>query len=264
MAVNEKFFKIFKLLAPKSNAFSLFIQKKLTKFFEGLTVIPDNFRSFLHQIFFDIFPENTRELEMWREQFGIQYFPTDDTQRRNLITTEWRSSGGQGKDYIQSQLRSAGFNVQIHENNPAVDPNIFLSSNFVMQAGGANAYAGRPDAFAGKTGGDLLVNGPILTNVPNYLAVAGFDNCVCGNVVGHCGYFEKINTYDKVYQITTDPDYWPFFFFIGGDATRDPTTHALTAIENANIQSDRKEEFKRLILKLKPAQTWVGLMISYI
>jgi hypothetical protein len=264
MAINTKFFEIIKLLAPKSLAFSLFIQKKLTQFLEALTIIPDDFRSYLHQIWLDSFPSTTRELELWRNQFGIQYYPDDESQQRQMIATEWASKGGQGKDYLQSQLQSAGFEVQVHENNPAIDPDILLSSLFVMQCGGTNAYAGRSDAFAGKTGGDLIVNGPILTNVPLKIAIAGYINCCCGNNAAHCGYFEKIKTHDRVYEITNDQDYWPYFFFIGGDATRDPVTHEITEIANANVQANRKDEFKRLILKLKPAQSWVGLLISYV
>ena len=98
MATNEKWFKILKLLSPKARAFSLFIQKKLTQFFEGLTVIPDDFRDYLHQVWLDAFPSTTRELTKWKEQFGIIYFPTSESDQRDVIDTEWKSEGGQGKD----------------------------------------------------------------------------------------------------------------------------------------------------------------------
>jgi hypothetical protein len=264
MAFNEKFFKVIKLLAPKSRAFWMFVEKKLTNFFSGFTAVPDDFREYLHQIWFDVFPSTTRELEKWGEQFGVQFFPQNESDQIMVIDTEWKSKGGQSAYYIQAQLQNAGFNVQVHENNPPVDPDIFLSSNFVMVAGGPNAYAGRSDAYAGRTGGELLVNGPILTNVPSYLSIAGNPNCCCGNAIAYCGYFQKMNTYDKIYSITDDPTYWPFFFFIGGDATRDPVTNELTNIENANVPFNREKEFKNLILKLKPSQTWVGLLNSYV
>lgn len=264
MAVNEKFFKIIKQLSTKSKSISLFVQKKLVQFFEGLTALPEDFRNYLHQIWLDIFPETTRELEMWKDQFGIEYFPDDDEDQIDVITAEWQSMGGQSAYYLQSELQKAGFGVQVHENNPPVDPDTFLSSQFVMIANGPNAYAGRSDAFAGRTGGELLVNGPILTNYPLYLSYAGNENCVCGNTVGHCGYFAKIVGYDKTYEVTDDPDYWGSFFFIGGDATRDPITNELTDIANANVSNSRKDEFKRLILKLKPSQTWAGLLINYV
>jgi len=263
MAFNEKFFKIIKLLLPKSNAFAIFIQKKITQFFESLTAIPGDFRDYIHQIFLDIFPTTTRELLKFKDQFGIIYFPVDEASQRETIDSEWKAQGGQGKDYIQSILRAAGFDVYVHENNPPVDPDIFLNSIPIMIAKGVNAYAGRSDAFAGRTGGELLVNGPILTNAPLYLSVCGNPNQCCGNDLACCQYFEKIKTTDKIYQITDDPDYWGYFFFIGGEATRDPITFELLTITNAIIPAQRKEEFKRLILKLKPAQSWVGLIVSY-
>lgn len=39
MAYNPRWFKVFKLLFPRANAFSLFIQKKFTKLIEGLTAL---------------------------------------------------------------------------------------------------------------------------------------------------------------------------------------------------------------------------------
>lgn len=247
---------------PKADAFSIFIQKSLTKFFESFTAIPNDFRDYLHQIWLDIFPSETREIDKWVEQFGLQYY--DESTKVETITTQWMAKGGQGKDYIQNILNEAGFNVQIHENIPPVDPDLFLNGIPVMVAGGSNAYAGRTDAFAGFQGGELLVNGPILTNIPLYLSICGNANACCGNNVGHAGYFEKIATYDKIYNITDDSDYWPYFFFIGGDATRDPITKELTVIENVNIPVEREKEFKFLILKLKPGMTWVGLMVNYV
>ena len=132
MAFNEKWFKIIKLLSPKSNAFSLFIQKKLTQFFEGLTTIPDDFRDYLHQVWFDIFPDTTRELTAWKEQFGMIYFPTVEADQIQALDTEWKLKGGQGKDYIEAQLVAAGFDVQIYENIPPVNPDFYYDDNLLV------------------------------------------------------------------------------------------------------------------------------------
>jgi len=263
MSFDEKFFKIIKLLLPKNRNFIIYLEKQLSQFFKALTSIPSDFKNYLENIFFDIFPSTTRFLDLWKDEFGFSDFPPFTSQKREAIDGEWKSIGGQGKDYIQQVLRDAGFDVYVHENIPPVDPDLFLSSVPIMVCGGFNAYCGRSDAFAGKTGGDLLVNGPIYTNEVSILSVAGEENMVCGNIYAKCRYFESMKLTDKTYFIPNNSDYWGFFFFIGGPATRN-INHELETIDTAFIPAERKEEFKKLILKLKPAQTWVGLIVSYV
>jgi hypothetical protein len=264
MAFNRRWFNIFKTLFPRGNAFSLIIQKKFTQFIEGLTALPDDFRQYIDRVWLDLFPDTTRELELWNKQFGIVPGQNSIAMQRTNLASRWANDGGQGADYIQSILQAAGFNVQVHENNPPVDPDVFLNSIPQMVAGGANAYAGRDDAFAGRTGGQLLVNGPVVTNIPLYLCVSGAEFMSAGNEAALSGYFEKLETIDKIYSIPDDSDYWGWFFFIGGDATRNETTHELETIETVNIPNSRQREFKDLILTLKPAQSWVGLLIEFV
>lgn len=266
MAFNRKYFKLFKYLFPKSNAFSLFIQKFLTQFVEGLTALPDDFRKYIDQIYLDLFPATTRELSLWEKVFGITNPSTDDAIRRNTIDQRWKLKGGQGPDYIQQVLQDNGFDVQVHENNPPIDPAFFIGISFIMVAGGFNAYAGRIDAYAGMAlNGELLVNGfiPIETSQRLFEMVAGGINGYAGNSKAVAGYFNQYITENKTYTLPTDPLLWPFVFFIGGDATRDPITHELTAIETVQIPKEREQEFKNLILLIKPAQTWAGLIIEY-
>lgn len=211
----------------------------------------------------DLFPDTTRQLDEWNETFGIGFPASDEDDQRMDIDSAWKATGGQGRDYLQEVLNNAGFDVQVHENNPPVDPDLFLNSVPVMVAGGPAAYAGNDQAFAGKTGGFLLVNGPTLTNIPIYKSVAGAVNMVAGNQFAKAGQFEKFGTQDKIYQIPDDPDLWGGFFFIGGDATRN-INNELETIENVDIPASRKNEFIRLILKIKPAQSWGGLMVNYV
>ena len=286
MAYNQRWFKVFELLFPRANAFSLFIQKKFTKLIEGLTALPHDFRNYIDQIWLDIFPSSTRSIELWEKQWGIINPAADNATRRIDLDILWKLTGGQGKDYIETTLRNAGFDVYVHENNPPVDPDNFLSGVFVMVAGGVNAYAGRSDAYAGKTGSELLVNGPIVTNTPLVLAVAGRPNSCAGNQFAVASYFEQLMTYDRIYQITDDPDLWPYFFFVGGPAVRGDAENiimsdsenvimsdgtnvvnsespALVSIDYAQIPAERENDFKALLLKLKPAQSWAGLIINF-
>ena len=268
MAFNRKYFNLFKYLLPKARAFSITIQKNLTKFFEGLTALPDNFRTFVDNIWYDIFPLTTRSPELWEEQFGIRFPNSDDTTRRNDIDTQWKLKGGQTAYYLQNMLQDAGFDVQVHENNPKIDPDTFISANFVACCGLSTSVCGNDDAYCGLTGGYVLANGfvPDSSDLRDYLMVCGydgFDDITCGQSIAVCGYFEQFVIVPVIYAIPDDSDYWDNVFFIGGDATRDPVTHELTAIETVTIDVDRRSEFEKLILKIKGVHLWAGLIIEY-
>lgn len=259
----SRFFRVIDKLLPRSRAFYLVVNKRLTQFFKGLAALPQDTKENFQNAYNDLFPNSTRHLDKWNETFGIGFPALSEDNQRMDLDSAWKATGGQGDDYIQEVLNNAGFDVQVHENNPAVDPDLFLNSIPIMVAGGPAAFAGNDQAFAGKTGGDLLVNGPILTNIPVYNSVAGALNMSAGNDFAVAGQFTKFGTVDKIYQIPDDPDLWGGFFFIGGDATRNGANE-LTAIENVNIPVERKSEFIRLILKIKPGQSWVGLMVNYV
>lgn len=269
MAFNRKYFNIFKSLLPKAEAFTIIIQKWITKFIKGLTALPDDFRKYIDNIFMDLFPLTTRSPELWEDQWGIRIISDNDTIRRNTIDINWKLKGGQSARYIQDALQDAGYNVQIHENNPQVDPDNFISGDYACFCGGPNSVCGNDDAFCGRIGGSILANGfiPETSDLRDYLAVCDGDGVTptcCGQTLAVCGYFEQFIVTEKTYTIPDDSDYWGYIFFIGGDATRDPVTHELTEIETIQISSALQIEFERLILKLKPAHTWVGMMVDYI
>lgn len=268
MAFNRKYFNLFKYILPKSNAFNITIQKWLTKFFEGLTALPDDYRDYLDTVYLAIFPDDTNSIELWEDQWGIRNPASTLSMRRNDVDIRWKLKGGQSAYYLESILQGAGFDVQVHENNPKVDPDNFISANFVMTCGMTTAVCGNDDAFAGKTGGYILANGfiPETTALRDYLMVCGWDgvdNITCGQQEAVCGYFNEFVVNPKIYSIPDNSDYWDDVFFIGGDATRNPTTHVLTAIETVTLDADRQQEFESLILKIKPVHTWAGLMIDY-
>ena len=64
-------------------------------------------------------------------------------------------------------------------------------------------------------------------------------------------------------HVPDDSDFWDFIFFVGGDATRDPVTHELTSIATVTLPIERRTEFEKLILKIKPVNTWGGIVIEY-
>lgn len=269
MAFNRKYFNLFKYLLPKADAFKIFIQKPLTKFFEGLTALPDDFRTFIENIYMDLFPNSTRSIELWEEQFGIRNPSSDMVIRKSTIDLAWKLKGGQSANYLQEKLIEAGFTeLLVHENNPEADPDNFLSDVFLMTCGNSWAVCGNDDAFAGKTGGYVLANGylPAASDVRDFLAVCGgnmWTPTYCDQTEAVCGYFEQYILEPKTYPIPNDPDIWGAIFFIGGEVTRDPVTHKITDIAKVVISVDRRQELENLILKIKPVQTWAGMIIDY-
>jgi len=166
-------------------------------------------------------------------------------------------------DDLQTILDNSGFALNVYNNSPdgpAVDPAIFLDQNFVMQAGDlTNDFAGQDDAYAGRVGGQLIVNGDIFDQRAGFFGAgevfAGNDNAVAG-------YFEELVQTLIEYDIPTDPGDFPLVFFVGGAATFAGDGSLLT-IEQGQVPSEQELQLKRIILKFKPLFTWCGLIVTF-
>ena len=223
-------------------------------------------RSFLNNLADVRNPFKTPLLEDLEREYGIltDLRLTEETRRLQLASIIYASEGTGADDDLQQVLNDAGFDVFVYQNSPdgpAVDPAIFLDQAFIMVAGGGNAYAGRADAFAGRIGGELLVNGEFFTTLPDYEVVAG--NLYAG-AGGVAGFFNDVITTKKEYLIPVDPDVWPGVFFVGGPATFDGGTGEILTIETADIPNEREQLFKRLILRKKGLYTWGALVVTYV
>ena len=108
------FFRQFQHLLPDGNAWRITIDKTLRRFFEGLISAPSDARDYVDDVYDDVLPTTTRELEQWESQFGIPRGATDLIRRAN-IAAEWTATGGQSPSYIQGVLQLAGFNVFVHD-----------------------------------------------------------------------------------------------------------------------------------------------------
>jgi len=230
---------------------------------DGMALDSDAVRVALAQLADIRNPLLTPILSDLEREYGILVDPrlTEETRRQRLNALVYNADSDGTEDDLETTLQDAGFDVFVHQNDPAVDPAIFLDQDFQMVAGGGNAYAGRSDAFASRIGGELLVNGDIFSTSPLYLVVA---NTIYAGDGSTAGEFDEMAIVPFEYEIPTDPDAWPFIFFVGGPATRDPGTGALTAIESAEIPNERQEEFKRTIMRYKPLHTWAGLIVTYV
>jgi hypothetical protein len=242
----------------------------LDKKFEALGEALDTPADFLGDLAFIRNPDKTPIFTDLELEYGIK--PNDnvsDADRLSRLKRRvYQGEKIDSPDDLQDALQAAGFtNLQVHLNDPAVDPDLFLAQAFFMVAGGYNAYAGyqplggEDPAQAGISGGEWVVNGEIVIQSPAIEMQAGGDNAYAGNASAIAGFFNNVNT--EVLEYETPPsDYWPLCFFVGGDATRDGTG-ALTNIEQGQVPSERRDELIITILEIKPLMGWCGLIVEF-
>jgi uncharacterized protein YmfQ (DUF2313 family) len=260
------FLRIYQHLLPRARAWSVVVEKFLRQFFEGLTGLPSDVKDFIDNIWFDIFPETTRQLAEWEAQFGIIAPAATEAERRETLAAQWMRGGGLGPDTLQDVLQSAGFPLFVHDPwyfTPAKairNPNLYLIDGdtdlvYVVECGEALAECGEPAALCGDTStptGTLLVN-KVLERVLEYTVGCGEPLMECGEALAQCGENTGFISGFKPYIIPSDPALWPYFWYIGGETFGDSVT----------IPSARKDELETLILKIGPAHLWAGLFVNY-
>jgi hypothetical protein len=259
-------FDIIRHLLPRARAWSLTIEKTLRKFVEGIAnglSTQDDFdgpKDFVDLVYLDLFPDTTRCLSDWEDQFGVTYTEnlTED-ERRERLAGIWSETGGQSPSYIQNALQARGFDVYVHDWWQIVD-----SSNFAVAGDGSVAGDG---TVAGSAVGNteprdpsvvLTDNTKLLTNrlqiiLPDQVMVGRTGNRVgvSGIEVGAVNGSLSVEQY---VDIPTDSDYWYYIIYIGGE----------TYGESAQIPAERQKEFEEAVLKLRPTHLWVGLIVEYV
>lgn len=257
------FLRIFQHLLPRAKAWRLTIDKQLRQFFEGLTGLGDDFKEFIDLVWYDIFPQTTRELDRWEDQFGLVKVLTSEQARRDRLEATWQALGGQSPRYIQDTLRNAGFDVYVHEwwsdavptvRNPLLVLNDGVNPlQYIANCGAQKANCGYSEAICGATvqpTGFPLVN-KIYTALVT--AICGAQAMNCGNSEAVCGATSAEYSL-KRYVIPDDVDKWRYFLYIGGAAYPNKAT----------VPVARKNEFETLCLKICPSHLWIGMLIDYV
>lgn len=272
------FLRLFKHLLPNARAWRLIVDKQLREFFQGLgNSLGDPTKLFFDEIWTDIDPQQTRELDAWEKQFGLPTSGLTEQQRRDRLDAAWKAKGGQSPRYIQDTLQAAGFNVYVHEwwvpgSEPAVGvlgsatarvPSTYLNDNVsdldYLSADGAPDMQDGDLALA-MDGATLQPTGyPLVNKIfifdPDYLAQDGGPDMQDGDLaIGMDGGLGPFGQYTlKKYVIEPIPDTYAYFLYIGG----------LTFPDHATVSGSRKNEFETLCLKICPAQQWLGMLIDY-
>ena len=251
-------------MLPDGSAWTVAIGKDLDKFYSGKAASYQDIYDLLLSLSNIRNPQLTPVLDDLEREYGISINSAlTETQRRDYLDSI--VYGGKrvvSPLELQNRLQQAGFNVMVHSNDPAIDPQTILDRSFRMVCGGANAYAGRPDAFARRTGGELIVNGDKFFQRPNYTVVCGGANAYAGNASFSAGRFDGFDTIQIQHPVPTNPGDWPLVFFIGGAATRDMDGR-ITSIDAISAPSQLRQEFLKIVLKYKPLYTWCVSVVDF-
>lgn len=267
-------FKVFQHVLPSARAWRLTIDKPLRRLIAGLGDASQSVREHFNRVFADIFPQTTRSLDEWEDQFGLPRSGLTEQQRRDRVAATWRSVGAQDPAYVQATLRGAGFDVYVHEwwepgTEPAVgvhacatprNPLTWLRREFTgvtltVDCGEPLALCGETFAEAGNSlepRGYPLVN-KIYESTPDLLTLCGEALAECGEVEASCGNYVAYREDLRDYIVPRDPAKWPYFLYIGGETFGDI----------ARVDPRRKDEFEALCLKISPAQQWLGILVEY-
>jgi len=237
------FFRLFQHLLPRSRTWSLVAPKKLRFFFEGLTGFLQELLELFAKCYFDRFPETTTMIDEWESEFGLRYVPSlTEQQRRDRLDRAWKPVENQSPSMIQKALQDNGFDVYVHEWwVPGTEPAVGVQ---------ACATPRDPTAISGLV---MLVN-KIVTIKKIFNAQLGNPSAQLGHPKATLGNYSGMSQTAKVYPVPTDSAEWPYIFYVGDSSFG----------TFADVPAERKEEFEELLLKISPAQQWIGLLINYV
>lgn len=232
---------IYKHLLPRARAWLLTPQKTLRAYFQGLTGVNQDVKTFIDKVWLDIFPQTTRQLSEWENQFNLRNTGLDEQGRRDRLDATWKALGGQSPRYIQDTLQAAGFDVYVHE---------WWVPNPTQPLGGSNN--GDVTAVA-RNPFDYIHDGALSSPMSD-----GGGDAQDGDVEAQDGNSNVPKGYllvnkRQTYTIPLDPTKYPYFLYIGGE----------TFSDQATVVQSRRQEFEDLCLKICPCQQWLGMLIDY-
>ena len=270
------FLNFFKHILPRARAWSLTVGKNLRSFFEAVATLGSDAEAFFAGVWNDLFPDTTRELDEWENQFNLPDTNLSDADRRARLAGVWQAQGGQSPRYIQDALQDAGFDVYLHKwwepgTEPAVgvkscvsprNPQLYLRKEytglkniFIVGCGEPEAECGEAFMSCGDSVEPLgypLVN-KIFETVRDEIVLCGESIAECGEPDAGCGNYLGFIDIPLNYIVPADPAKWPYFLYVGG----------ATFPDLASIPSSRRDEFEELLLKICPSQQWLGILAEY-
>jgi hypothetical protein len=236
--------------------------------FDGMSDNLEAVREFVSNLSDIREPQKTIILTDLEKEFGITFNDsiTEQTQRNRLYSAKYKKNSDGSSSHLQDRLRTAGFDVFVHINDPPIDPGLFLNSTFKTVCGNSAAICGAAGVICGTANSNkLLVNGNLIFHPGDlYQISCGSASAVSGAQGIVCGRFhQNTDTNDVTYALPSTSDYDHLVFFVGGDVTRDGVTGEIITISPAQLEASRRDEFESIILSYKPMHSWAGLVVEY-
>ena len=225
---------VFEALLPDGAFWRFKPDGDFDKLLSGMGDNAQEMYDFLKTIAYQRDPYRTELLSDLEKEYGLitDERLTEEERRDQLASIVYAKPGTGSYDYLQERLNLAGFDVIVTPNDPAINPNLFIGSDFLTVANGDNAYAGYHEDISGlpilavagygPQGAELLVNGDIFVQSVNYVMQANGDYAYAGNSRAVAGYYFNITRTKIEYTVPKDPYRWNYIFFVGGEASSWP------------------------------------------
>lgn len=239
-------------LFPQGRAFRIARNSVKQQIIDAITITEMEFVDKADGVLWHILPDNDQftvyDATLWEARLGINSNPnTSLADRKAAIIQKLNHPGNilarQSAGYIEQQLQLAGFNVYVHDNNPVQTIQQLLS-----------AYNNLPQLGNFQLGQQQLSD--VYSVFGGLFEFAQLGNFQLGQFqLGGASYQNVIiNRIDEQQDANF---YWTNnnrSFFIGGQ----------TPGQFADVDVNRRDEFRQLILQLKPARTVGLLLINYV
>lgn len=235
--IKDQILKLTKQLYPTGRAFRIPFQGALDKLHNALSLSEERAWNDAVAIKYSILPDNANftadDATDWERRLGMIYSPAVPlADRKAAILRKMNHPGTiparQHYLYLEYALQLAAFNVYVYENRFALYPSGYETHNPLTVSSGVGAYVTR--------------HGPWRHGQRRH----GISYNPFNRVINHID-----EALDAPFDVGSN---LRSTFFIGG-----PTIGSF-----ANVDINRKDEFRQLILRIKPAQTVAYLFINYV
>jgi hypothetical protein len=210
-------------LLPKGQAW---VPKKdggLDNFLDGIGDNADVMYALMSQLGVLRDPRLTAQLDDLEKEFGIMKDDrlTEALRRIQLAAVKYAKAGTGSDTDLEDILQAAGFNLQVHQNSPEVNPGHYTPRRYSTICDDVNAYCGEPSAVCGMYGGRLLVNPrDYVSQIPAYIMQCDDDIAYCAEPAAQCGHFLTVTRTAVSHNVPVDSDRWRYIFFVAAAFTK--------------------------------------------